>query len=122
MKSEFRFVQEFSVDNKPFRLVVTWDNQIILENREYITDCWGDTMAFDAYRVVGARTGAKVYKKAFSIALNVIFGQKLKTFWFSTGFEPKREKLYDRIAKRLQTKYGFYCYQSNGVYRFYQKI
>ena len=74
------------------------------------------------YHAVGADLGAKVYRQAIKIALNAIFTLKLKTFWFSTGGEEIRHSLYERLATRFETKYGYYCYRNGVVFKFYKIV
>lgn len=120
MKPEFLVNDEFDVCGLPFRLILTHDFQFVLGNRTYITDVWGDTMPLDFYRVVGPEIGSKVYRVVFKKALNIIFGRRLKTFWFSIGMEPKRYPLYSLLADRIEKKYGYYCCRVGGSFHFYK--
>ena len=43
-----------------------------------------------------------------------------KTFWFSTGLEPRRLSLYSHLADRIEAKYGYYCCRTGGSFRFYK--
>lgn len=120
MKTEYRFVKDFKVEGKPFRFIIDWSGQLILHNLTYISDGWGDVLPCESYRPIGARLGAKVYRETIKIALNAIFSLKLKHFWYSTGCEKIRQPLYERMADRFASRYGFYCYKSGGCFQFYK--
>lgn len=77
-------------------------------------------MPLDSYREVDPVIGSKVYRCAFKKALNIIFSRRLKTFWFSTGLEPRRFPLYSLLADRIEAKYGYYCCRTGGSFRFYK--
>ncbi len=122
MKKEFLVYDEFDVCGLPFRLILTNSFQFVLQSRTYLTDCFGDDLPLETYREVDPVIGAKVYRVVMKKALNIICGWHLKTFWFTTGFEPKRFPLYSRFADRLEKKYGYYCCRTGGCFQFYKRI
>lgn len=122
MRPDYRYVKDFKVEGKPFRFLIDWSGQLILLNMTYLSDGWGDVLPLESYRPVGARLGAKVYREPIKIAVNAIFTLKLKTFWYSTGCEEIRFPLYDRLANRFASRYGFYCYKNGGAFCFYKMV
>lgn len=38
MKTEYRYEEDLEVDEKRFRFIVTWDNQLVLQNLNYLRD------------------------------------------------------------------------------------
>lgn len=120
MKSEYLVETDFEVDGFPFRFFVTKDHEIIFVSLTYRRDKFGSELPLDSYQAVDPIIGAKVYRKVFQMATEAIFSYKMKTFWFSTGGETRRDSLYRRLSKRIAQKYNYYCLDLNGTFRFYK--
>ena len=112
--SEYLYEDYIRIPNiRTYRIFITHEHQIILELATPNIDDFGEDLPTTMYVESDNKiSGMLVYRMAARKILTYLYSHNISYFWFSTGYEKKRDNLYLAFAVALE-KHGYICSYSN---------
>lgn len=115
---EIKYEELIQAKSAQFRLIITADNEVLLERLSVKLDVMGEPMS-GCERVTDHDSAIYVYRRCARLVLNHIAKYKPYMMWWSVEYDPSRFSLYGRYSKLLESK-GYAAYCDRGTFYCYR--